>query len=118
MSNQNRREADLKRKYRITVEDYDRMLTLQGGGCCICGSTPKKRRLSVDHNHRTGRVRGLLCFPCNYGIGWLKDNAIKAKRIANYIKRDGRKPKRNYENGIDSNCSFLRVPTSLLDRRA
>lgn len=83
------RDLYLRRKYGITEKDYDRMFTLQLGGCAICGSTPKKRRLSVDHNHKSGKVRGLLCFPCNYGIGWLKDNAKKAYAIALYIKRDG-----------------------------
>lgn len=45
--------------------DYERMLEAQGGGCAICETKPKTRRLHVDHDHRTGRVRGLLCFRCN-----------------------------------------------------
>jgi len=90
-----KRDLYLRRKYGITSEDYERMLKEQKGGCAICGSTPKKRRLAVDHNHKTGRIRGLLCFPCNYGIGWLKDNAKKAYGIACYIERDGKKQGKN-----------------------
>ncbi len=45
----------------ITDDGYAAMLAEQGGGCAICGSTPKTRRLHVDHDHASGRVRGLLC---------------------------------------------------------
>jgi Recombination endonuclease VII len=41
------------------------MLAEQGGGCAICGAEPKTKRLHVDHDHKTGAVRGLLCFRCN-----------------------------------------------------
>ena len=51
----------------VTDEGYSRMLAAQSGCCAICGNPPKKggRRLNVDHNHRTGKVRGLLCHRCN-----------------------------------------------------
>lgn len=61
----------------ITEADYNAMLAAQGGGCAICGNPPKTRRLHVDHDHKTGRVRGLLCFRCNralpayVGAAWL-----------------------------------------------
>ncbi len=45
----------------VTDAEYDRLLAAQGGGCAICGNPPKTRRLHVDHDHKTGRVRGLLC---------------------------------------------------------
>jgi hypothetical protein len=44
---------------------YDELLAVQGGGCAICGATPKTRRLHIDHDHRTMRLRGLLCHRCN-----------------------------------------------------
>jgi hypothetical protein len=52
----------------VSTEDYERMLAAQGGGCAICGAKPKSRRLHVDHDHRTGTVRGLLCFQHNRAI--------------------------------------------------
>ena len=63
-----------RRKPRRAVElgvsdaEYDRLLEAQNGGCAICGNPPKTRRLHVDHNHRTGRIRGLLCFRCNRAL--------------------------------------------------
>lgn len=55
------------------------MLAEQAGGCAICGAEPKTRRLHVDHDHKTGAVRGLLCYRCNralphyLGAEWLRD---------------------------------------------
>lgn len=65
-----RRDADRRAKWKkrgIELDDagYDRLLEAQGGGCALCGATPKKRRLHVDHDHRSGAVRGLLCYRCN-----------------------------------------------------
>jgi len=54
-------------KYGITEADYERMYTAQNGCCAICKkhSSNFKRRLNIDHNHKTGQVRGLLCYRCN-----------------------------------------------------
>ena len=52
----------------VTDADYARMLEAQGGGCAICGTPPKSRRLHVDHDHKTGNVRGLLCYRCNRAL--------------------------------------------------
>ena len=61
----------LKYRYGITLEDYDAMLVAQGGGCALCQRFPNEgRRLAVDHDHETGRIRGLLCNPCNVMLGW------------------------------------------------
>jgi hypothetical protein len=49
-------------------DEYTALLESQGGGCAICGNPPKTRRLSVDHDHKTGAVRGLLCFRCNRAL--------------------------------------------------
>ena len=85
------RASNLKRTYGITHEDYDRMLAEQGGGCAICGSTtPRTKRseyLYVDHCHGTGAVRGLLCGPCNSGIGSLGDNIGRLEAAILYLKR-------------------------------
>jgi hypothetical protein len=60
-----KRKPRRARELGITDEEYTALLTAQDGGCAICGNPPKTRRLHVDHNHRTGKVRGLLCFRCN-----------------------------------------------------
>jgi hypothetical protein len=62
------RKPKRARELGVTDEDYERMLEAQGGHCALCPSTPKTKRLHVDHNHRTGTVRGLLCFRCNRGL--------------------------------------------------
>ena len=81
-------EYHLKTKYGITLDDYDTMLITQGGGCAICGTndTGSRARLSVDHDHATGAVRGLLCQPCNIGIGHFKDDLDKLLSAIKYLK--------------------------------
>ena len=71
--------------YGITVEEYNKLLISQGGLCCICYRPPRKRRLAVDHNHRTGQVRGLLCANCNRGLRWFYDDPVKLRKAAEYL---------------------------------
>ena len=52
----------------VSLDDYEALLAAQGGGCALCGNPPKTRRLDVDHDHRTGQIRGLLCSRCNQAI--------------------------------------------------
>ena len=78
----------LKYKYGVGLEDYDSMLTKQLGGCAICGKHPSNSRLHIDHNHSTGKVRGLLCRKCNLALGLLADNPIIIKKMLQYILRD------------------------------
>ena len=69
----------------VTTEVYERMLASQGGGCAICGNEPKTRRLHVDHDHATGRVRGLLCHRCNRVLAtWL--TPVILRNMANYLE--------------------------------
>jgi hypothetical protein len=63
----------------VTTAQYEAMLAAQGGGCAICGNPPKTRRLDVDHDHRTGKVRGLLCHRCNRALPSWVDEAWLAK---------------------------------------
>lgn len=63
----------LQRKFGISKEEYDRMFVNQNGRCAICRRPPKKFRLSVDHDHKTGKVRGLLCAPCNKVLGYVEN---------------------------------------------
>jgi hypothetical protein len=77
-------------KYGITPEQYDQMLLDQGGGCAICGSEEEgrgKEFLHVDHDHKTGKVRGLLCFGCNSGIGHLREDTEIMHSAIHYIER-------------------------------
>lgn len=74
------------RAYGMTADDYVTMLSKQSGVCAICHGVNKSgKRLSVDHDHSTGKVRGLLCTNCNNGIGRFKDDPIRLVAAANYL---------------------------------
>jgi hypothetical protein len=75
------------RSYGITVEDYDQMLESQGGGCYICGVGPSSRALDIDHDHRTGKVRGLLCSNHNRALGLLGDDPDLLLAAHTYLVR-------------------------------
>lgn len=73
-------------RYGITGEDYNRLYEFQQGKCALCRwATGKTRRLSVDHDHRTGLVRGLLCRPCNDLLGFIRDNPEYFRRGIDYL---------------------------------
>ena len=77
----------LKKMYGITLEEYDARLLKQDSKCAICGAADRRGyRLSVDHDHETGRVRGLLCGNCNLGLGSLKDDPELLEKAAAYIR--------------------------------
>jgi hypothetical protein len=83
------REGYLKRKYGITIADYDRLLGKQNGVCAICGQPrPEERTLHVDHDHETGVIRGLLCFRCNNALGDFREEYELFRRAADYLDRD------------------------------
>jgi hypothetical protein len=85
---QKQREWSYSRRYGITPAEYDQMLSNQNGVCKICGSKDSKKgghRFMVDHCHTTGRVRGLLCGPCNSAIGLLGDNISTLQNAINYL---------------------------------
>jgi len=80
------RETRLKWKYGISLEDYNRVLAQQGGVCAICGSHPGRRPLDVDHDHKTGRIRGLLCESCNKALGLFRDDPSILRKAAEYVE--------------------------------
>lgn len=82
-----RRRYNLKYNFGITPEDYEDMLTDQNGGCAICGVASTRRRLDIDHDHETGKVRGLLCEKCNRGLGFFKDNIETLKKVIKYLTK-------------------------------
>ena len=73
------------RHYGIDVEDYERMLFEQDGVCYICKEAPSKRALDIDHDHKTGKVRGLLCSNHNRALGLLGDDIILLLRATEYL---------------------------------
>ena len=72
--------------YGITLPMYKNILRKQNYRCAICRKKPNKKRLSVDHNHKTGKVRGLLCYKCNTGLGMLRDNPYIVQQALEYLK--------------------------------
>lgn len=85
------RDQKLKR-YGMVEADYARLLAEQDGRCAIClvvgvVDPTSQHRLGVDHDHSTGRVRGLLCRPCNRAVGILNDDPELFERAARYLKQ-------------------------------
>ncbi|MFD7711836.1 endonuclease VII domain-containing protein [Streptomyces sp. NPDC059786] len=84
------RPADhLWSKYGMTVAERDEMIASQKGLCAICRMAPA---VHVDHCHETGRVRGVLCFNCNSGLGLLRDDPEAMYRAADYLEGNAWKP--------------------------
>jgi len=83
----------MQKLYGITVEDYQRMMADQGSRCAICRNPESGKRgergfpLSVDHCHKTGKVRGLLCSKCNLGIGNFNDDIAILEASVKYLCR-------------------------------
>ena len=76
----------IKRNYGLTPEDWENMLSEQGGVCAICGEVQENRSLYVDHDHETGKVRGLLCRKCNLFLGLAQDDPNILRSAANYLE--------------------------------
>jgi hypothetical protein len=94
-----RREGILRRKYGIGNAEFDMMAAMQKGCCALCGRKPVARRkhtptgrewtsLHIDHDHSTGRIRGLLCVTCNTGVGWLEGLVTNSDVVAYMLDAD------------------------------
>ncbi len=81
-----RHRAKLKKKYGITLEQYEAMFDEQKGVCYICKNESLNRRLSVDHCHKTGKIRRLLCDKCNMTLGLVNDSQELLKQFIFYLK--------------------------------
>ena len=88
------RRYQFKKKYGLTIDDYERIRDSQGGGCAICFRVDPVGRVSkhtseywlhVDHDHRTGAIRGLLCGECNTVLGKMNDDPALLRRAADYL---------------------------------
>jgi len=84
-----RAARQLWKRHKMTVQDYEAMYAKQGGLCAICGGcnppSLNNRTLHVDHDHKTNRVRGLLCLHCNTGVGHFRDSPERLIKAAEYI---------------------------------
>ncbi len=78
------------KKYNMTVNEYNSLKQKQHGMCAICGSSSSKKnfyhRLHVDHDHKTGKIRGLLCGNCNTALGKFQDNSKLLTKAIEYIR--------------------------------
>ena len=79
------------RSYGISEDEFDQMMINQGGKCYICKGDNGSIALCIDHDHLTGKVRGLLCNKCNRGLGLFSDDLVLLKRAMSYLI-DGVKP--------------------------
>lgn len=90
---QRHKEKQLDRKFRrkfgITLQEYKLMLDKQGRQCMICGRTPEEngKALAVDHNHKTGIVRDLLCNNCNACLGFIENSNISVENLKQYMNK-------------------------------
>ena len=80
----------LKKTYGISLKQYEKMYMEQAGACAICRkpTTRENPFLFVDHDHNTGKVRGLLCHKCNAGIGLFEDNIVSLNFAIQYLRNN------------------------------
>ena len=81
--NRGKNDRAKRRRYGISQEVYEEMISAQGGRCLICRRKPD--RLCVDHDHTSGAVRGLLCQSCNGGMGMFDDDPARMMRAVRYL---------------------------------
>jgi hypothetical protein len=81
------RDQHLRRKFGITLSDYQAMNAAQNGLCAICGKTNGKKELLVDHNHETRQVRQLLCTGCNVSLGNFKEDIGRMEQAIAYLRK-------------------------------
>jgi len=83
------KQYQIKYKFKLSIEDWNKMYNNQNGCCAICEIHQDKlnKNLAVDHDHKTGKVRGLLCQTCNTAIGLLKDNIEILNKAIKYLNK-------------------------------
>jgi hypothetical protein len=100
------RQDHLRRKYGLTSAEVDVLRAAQGGLCAICGVAPA---VHVDHDHATGTVRGMLCFPCNAAIGHLRDDPQVVRQAAVYLDKARRAADRTWLQELLDNDQTSRL---------
>ena len=85
---QSQKSRNLWRWYRMTIEEFHAMFLRQGQVCAICKNDEPygKRTWHVDHDHKTGKIRGILCSPCNLMLGHAKDNPETLRAASAYLR--------------------------------
>lgn len=81
-----------KRLYGLTVEAFEQMVANQNGKCPICLKNLSDLKIAVDHCHKTGKIRGVLCHRCNRGIGLFEDDSSQLSRAVSYLNTTGEVP--------------------------
>jgi hypothetical protein len=76
----------IKRKYGLSKQQYSDLLKSQNNSCKICHTPYGEKAFAVDHCHKTGRVRGILCISCNTAIGMLKEDPIILRQAIDYLE--------------------------------
>lgn len=83
-----RRDSQLKIKYGITYADEQAMLAAQHQACVLCATPLVVGTWHVDHDHLTGRVRGILCGPCNRALGYFRENTTTMRNAVHYLENN------------------------------
>ncbi len=84
------RDWHLRKKYNLTLEEFNILSESQNNLCAICESPEKSHKnLVVDHNHNTGEIRGLICSSCNKALGHAKDNKVLLEKMIMYLDERG-----------------------------
>jgi hypothetical protein len=86
---ESKEKSRLKKIYNLTLTQYNELKRKQNNCCTICGKK-SKRRLSVDHNHKTGKIRGLLCHKCNAALGFFDEDINVLKNAIKYLRKHNR----------------------------
>jgi hypothetical protein len=76
----------VKHDFGMDLNGYTKLLDSQDGGCAICSKPPMKQRLSIDHDHNTGKIRGLLCTSCNLALGYFHDDRKLLVKAIEYLE--------------------------------
>lgn len=89
------REWNLRKKYGVSIDEFNKMIDTQQGKCATCNcvldlSYGQKSRFAVDHNHETGKVRGVLCNVCNISLGLIRDNVNTLQNMITYLGKGGK----------------------------
>jgi len=86
------RQYHIKWKYGMSSDEHDRLFEKQGCACAACGTTEPltKNKWHIDHDHKTGKVRGVLCHPCNTAAGVAGDDPVRLRAIADYLESSSR----------------------------